>query len=63
MKAMKQDEGFTTATATCEDFVAAGVIGPATVVRSARQNAALVSSLRLTTAARISRMSDAEART
>ncbi len=59
VKDMKPNEGFNAATETYEDLVAAGVIDPAKVVRSALQNAASVSSLLLTTEALISQIPDA----
>jgi len=49
----KNDYGFNAATETYEDLIAAGVIDPAKVVRSAIQNAASVSALMLTTEAMI----------
>jgi len=49
----KDDYGFNAATETYEDLIAAGVIDPAKVVRSAIQNAASVSALMLTTEAMI----------
>ena len=56
VKDMKQHVGFNAATEIYEDLVAAGVIDPAKVVRSALQNAASVSSLLLTTEALISQI-------
>ena len=56
VKAMTGNEGFNAQTDTYEDLVAAGVIDPAKVVRSALQNAASVASLLLTTEAVISKM-------
>jgi chaperonin GroEL len=50
-KAMTCDHGFNAQTEQYEDLVAAGVIDPAKVVRSALQNAASVASLLLTTEA------------
>jgi chaperonin GroEL len=54
VKDMESRVGFNAATEVYEDLVAAGVIDPAKVVRSALQNAASVSSLLLTTEALIS---------
>jgi chaperonin GroEL len=51
---MEHDEGFNAQTERYEDLVAAGVIDPTKVVRSALQNAASISSLLLTTEAVIS---------
>ena len=51
---MKHDEGFNAQTERYEDLVAAGVIDPTKVVRSALQNAASIASLLLTTEAVIS---------
>ena len=56
VKDMKPHVGFNAATEIYEDLVAAGVIDPAKVVRSALQNAASVSSLLLTTEALISQI-------
>ncbi len=56
VKEMKLHVGFNAATEIYEDLVAAGVIDPAKVVRSALQNAASVSSLLLTTEALISQI-------
>ena len=54
VREMKEDEGFNAQTERYEDLVAAGVIDPTKVVRSALQNAASISSLLLTTEAVIS---------
>jgi chaperonin GroEL len=54
VREMKHDEGFNAQTERYEDLVAAGVIDPTKVVRSALQNAASISSLLLTTEAVIS---------
>jgi chaperonin GroEL len=54
VRAMNHDEGFNAQTERYEDLVAAGVIDPTKVVRSALQNAASISSLLLTTEAVIS---------
>ena len=54
----KPHVGFNAATEIYEDLVAAGVIDPAKVVRSALQNAASVASLLLTTEALISSIPD-----
>ena len=51
---MTGDEGFNAQTERYEDLVAAGVIDPTKVVRSAIQNAASIASLLLTTEAVIS---------
>jgi chaperonin GroEL len=59
VKDMKLHVGFNAATETYEDLVAAGVIDPAKVVRSALQNAASVSSLLLTTEALIAQLPEA----
>jgi chaperonin GroEL len=49
VKEMKDNEGFNAQTEQYEDLVAAGVIDPAKVVRSALQHAASIASLLLTT--------------
>jgi chaperonin GroEL len=54
VRAMKGAEGFNAQTERYEDLVAAGVIDPTKVVRSALQNAASIASLLLTTEAVIS---------
>jgi chaperonin GroEL len=54
VKAMKGAEGFNAQAERYEDLVAAGVIDPTKVVRSALQNAASIASLLLTTEAVIS---------
>ncbi len=54
VREMKHDEGFNAQTERYEDLVAAGVIDPTKVVRSALQNAASIASLLLTTEAVIS---------
>jgi chaperonin GroEL len=54
VKEMKDDEGFNAQTEQYENLIAAGVIDPAKVVRSALQNAASIASLLLTTEAVIS---------
>jgi len=56
VKAMQDGSGFNAQTETYEDLVAAGVIDPAKVVRSALQNAASIASLLLTTEAVVSQM-------
>jgi chaperonin GroEL len=56
VKEMAAHVGFNAATEIYEDLVAAGVIDPAKVVRSALQNAASVASLLLTTEALISQI-------
>jgi len=58
VKEMTGDHGFNAQTEQYEDLVAAGVIDPTKVVRSALQNAASVAGLLLTTEAVISRMAD-----
>ena len=54
VREMNNDEGFNAQTERYEDLVAAGVIDPTKVVRSALQNAASIASLLLTTEAVIS---------
>src|SRR5687768_6682037 len=54
LKEGKGDEGFNVATDTYEDLIAAGVIDPTKVVRSALQNASSIASLLLTTEALVS---------
>jgi chaperonin GroEL len=54
VKGMKDNEGFNAQTEQYEDLVAAGVIDPTKVVRSALQNAASIASLLLTMEAVIS---------
>jgi chaperonin GroEL len=54
VKELTGDEGFNAQTERYEDLVAAGVIDPTKVVRSALQNAASIASLLLTTEAVIS---------
>ena len=49
VKRGKGNEGYNVATATYEDLIAAGVVDPAKVTRSALQNAASISGLLLTT--------------
>ena len=51
VKDMHDNEGFNAQTERYEDLVAAGVIDPAKVVRSALQHAASIASLLLTTEA------------
>jgi chaperonin GroEL len=58
VKELTGDDGFNASTERYEDLVAAGVIDPAKVVRSALQNAASVAALLLTTEAVISRLAD-----
>jgi chaperonin GroEL len=53
---MKDDEGFNAQAETYENLVLAGVIDPATVVRSALQHAASIASLLLTTEAVITQI-------
>jgi chaperonin GroEL len=53
VRELKGDYGFNALTDTYEDLVAAGVIDPAKVVRSALQNASSIASLLLTTEALI----------
>jgi chaperonin GroEL len=59
VRAMKDDEGFNAQTEQYENLVAAGVIDPAKVVRSALQNAASIASLLLTTETVISQIPEA----
>jgi chaperonin GroEL len=54
VRAMTDEEGFNAQTERYENLVAAGVIDPTKVVRSALQNAASIASLLLTTEAVIS---------
>jgi chaperonin GroEL len=54
VKEMKTEEGFNAATDTYENLVAAGVIDPTKVVRTALQNASSIASLLLTTEAMVS---------
>ena len=54
VREMNDDEGFNAQTERYENLVAAGVIDPTKVVRSALQNAASIASLLLTTEAVIS---------
>ena len=61
VKAMHDGSGFNAQTETYEDLVAAGVIDPTKVVRSALQNAASIASLLLTTEAVVSHMSHDDA--
>ena len=56
VKEMKGEEGFNAQTEQYENLVAAGVIDPTKVVRSALQNAASIASLLLTTEAVISQI-------
>jgi chaperonin GroEL len=58
VKALPGSEGFNAQTEVYEDLVAAGVIDPTKVVRSALQNAASIASLLLTTEAVVSRLVD-----
>jgi chaperonin GroEL len=53
VREMKDEEGFNALTDTYENLVAAGVIDPAKVVRSALQNSSSIASLLLTTEALI----------
>jgi chaperonin GroEL len=59
VKAMQDASGFNAQTEVYEDLVAAGVIDPTKVVRSALQNAASIASLLLTTEAIVSHLPDA----
>ncbi|HET9191864.1 MAG TPA: chaperonin GroEL [Vicinamibacterales bacterium] len=59
VKEMTDNEGFNAQTEQYEDLVAAGVIDPAKVVRSALQHAASIASLLLTTEAVICRIPEA----
>jgi chaperonin GroEL len=54
VRELKDEEGFNAQTERYEDLVAAGVIDPTKVVRSALQNAASIASLLLTTEAVVS---------
>jgi len=58
VKAMQGGSGFNAQTEVYEDLVAAGVIDPTKVVRSALQNAASIASLLLTTEAVVSHLPD-----
>jgi chaperonin GroEL len=58
VKAMAGSDGFNAQTEVYEDLVAAGVIDPTKVVRSALQNAASIASLLLTTEAVVSQLAD-----
>jgi chaperonin GroEL len=58
VKAMQDGSGFNAQTEVYEDLVAAGVIDPTKVVRSALQNAASIASLLLTTEAIVSHLPD-----
>ena len=62
VKNAKGAHGFNAATETYEDLIAAGVIDPTKVVRSALQNAASVASLLLTTEAGDRREAEEEGR-
>jgi chaperonin GroEL len=59
VKEMNDNEGFNAQTEQYEDLVAAGVIDPAKVVRSALQHAASIAALLLTTEAVICRLPEA----
>ena len=61
VKEMTGDEGFNAQSEQYENLVAAGVIDPTKVVRSALQNAASIAGLLLTTEAVISRQPDDDA--
>jgi chaperonin GroEL len=54
VRALPAQHGFNALTETFEDLVAAGIIDPTKVVRSALQNAASIASLLLTTEAIVS---------
>ena len=58
VKSMQGGSGFNAQTEVYEDLVAAGVIDPTKVVRSALQNAASIASLLLTTEAVVSHLPD-----
>ena len=60
-KELAGDEGFNAQSERYENLVAAGVIDPTKVVRSALQNAASIASLLLTTEAIVSQIPDATA--
>ena len=55
---MKGDEGFNALTERYEDLVAAGVIDPAKVTKTALLNAASISGLMLTTEAMVSEIKE-----
>jgi chaperonin GroEL len=57
----KKNVGYNAATRTTEDLLAAGIIDPAKVVRTALQNAASISGLLLTTDAAIADLPEADA--
>ncbi|MFZ4627449.1 MAG: chaperonin GroEL [Blastocatellia bacterium] len=57
----KKNVGYNAATRTTEDLLAAGIIDPAKVVRTALQNAASISGLLLTTDAAITDLPDGDA--
>ena len=57
----KKNVGYNAATRVTEDLLAAGIIDPAKVVRTALQNAASISGLLLTTDAAITDLPDADA--
>jgi len=59
VKHMAGDEGFNAQTEQYENLVAAGIIDPTKVVRSALQNAASIASLLLTMEAVISEIPEA----
>ncbi|MEY3283038.1 MAG: chaperonin GroEL, partial [Acidobacteriota bacterium] len=56
----KKNVGYNAATRQTEDLIAAGIIDPAKVVRTALQNAASISGLLLTTDAAITDLPDAD---
>jgi chaperonin GroEL len=58
VKTLPGNEGFNAQTEVYEDLVAAGVIDPTKVVRTALQNAASIASLLLTTEAVVSQLHD-----
>jgi chaperonin GroEL len=58
VKGMGPEDGFNALTEKYENLVAAGVIDPTKVVRTALQNAASIASLMLTTEALVSEMPD-----
>jgi chaperonin GroEL len=63
VKTLAGSEGFNAQTEVYEDLVAAGVIDPTKVVRSALQHAASIASLLLTTEAVVSQLGDESGQT
>ena len=60
VKAMKGPMGYNAATGAFEDLIAAGIVDPTKVARSALQNAASIASLLLTTEAVITDVPEEE---